>query len=55
MVDKKHLQGKTVIIKINDLSMDRAIQQRDPGAPELQINPLMGSLRRDPRNAELLK
>jgi hypothetical protein len=55
VVEKKHLQGKTVIVKINGLSMDRAIQQRDPGAPELQINPLMSSLRRDPRNAELLK
>jgi TolB-like protein/DNA-binding winged helix-turn-helix (wHTH) protein/Flp pilus assembly protein TadD len=35
--------------------MDRAIQQRDAGAPELQINPLMSTLRRDPRYAELLK
>ena len=35
--------------------MGRAIQQRDAGAPELQINPLMSSLRRDPRYAELLK
>ena len=35
--------------------MDRAVQQRDPGAPELQINPLMSSLRQDPRYPELLK
>ena len=35
--------------------MDRAIQQRDPGAPELQINPLMSSLRQDPRYPQLLK
>jgi TolB-like protein/DNA-binding winged helix-turn-helix (wHTH) protein/Flp pilus assembly protein TadD len=35
--------------------MDRAIQQRDSGAPELQTNPLMSILRQDPRYAELLK
>jgi TolB-like protein/DNA-binding winged helix-turn-helix (wHTH) protein/Flp pilus assembly protein TadD len=35
--------------------MDRAIRQRDAGAPELQINPLMKSLRQDPRYAGLLK
>jgi tetratricopeptide (TPR) repeat protein len=35
--------------------MDRAIRQRDPGATEFQINPLMSSLREDPRYAELLK
>jgi TolB-like protein/DNA-binding winged helix-turn-helix (wHTH) protein/Tfp pilus assembly protein PilF len=35
--------------------MDRAIRQRDPGATEFQINPLMSSLRQDPRYAELLK
>ena len=35
--------------------LDRAIQQRDPGTPELKTGPLMKSLRRDPRYAELLK
>jgi len=35
--------------------LDRAFQQRDPGAPELKSNPLMRSLRGDPRYVELLK
>ena len=35
--------------------LNRAIQQRDPGTPELKIGPLMKSLRQDPRYAELLK
>jgi TolB-like protein/DNA-binding winged helix-turn-helix (wHTH) protein/Flp pilus assembly protein TadD len=35
--------------------LDRAFQQRDPGAPDLKSNPLMRSLRGDPRYVELLK
>jgi hypothetical protein len=35
--------------------LDRAFQQRDPGAPDLKSNPLMRSLRGDPRYFELLK
>jgi TolB-like protein/DNA-binding winged helix-turn-helix (wHTH) protein len=35
--------------------LDRALKQRDPGAPELKTGPLMKSLRQDPRYAELLK
>jgi len=35
--------------------LNRAIQQRDPGTPELKTGPLMKSLRQDPRYAELLK
>jgi tetratricopeptide (TPR) repeat protein len=35
--------------------LDRALQQRDPGAPQLKTGPLMKSLRQDPRYAELLK
>jgi TolB-like protein/DNA-binding winged helix-turn-helix (wHTH) protein/Flp pilus assembly protein TadD len=35
--------------------LDRAIQQRDPGTPELKTGPLMKSLRQDPRYVELLK
>jgi TolB-like protein/DNA-binding winged helix-turn-helix (wHTH) protein/Flp pilus assembly protein TadD len=35
--------------------LDRAYRQRDPGTPELKTDPLMGSLRHDPRYAELLK
>jgi len=35
--------------------LDRAVQQHDPGAPELKTDPLMKSLRQDPRYAELLK
>jgi TolB-like protein/DNA-binding winged helix-turn-helix (wHTH) protein/Tfp pilus assembly protein PilF len=35
--------------------LDRAFQQRDPGMPELKTDPLMKSLRQDPRYAELLK
>jgi TolB-like protein/DNA-binding winged helix-turn-helix (wHTH) protein/Flp pilus assembly protein TadD len=35
--------------------LDRAIQQRDPGTPDLKHGPLMKSLRQDPRYAELLK
>jgi len=34
--------------------LDRAFQQRDPGAPDLKSNPLMTSLRGDPRYVELL-
>jgi hypothetical protein len=30
-------------------------RQRDPGAPELKINPFMKSLRQGPHYAELLK
>jgi len=35
--------------------LDRAFQQRDPGVPDFKSNPLMKSLRQDPRFAELLK
>jgi TolB-like protein/DNA-binding winged helix-turn-helix (wHTH) protein/Tfp pilus assembly protein PilF len=35
--------------------LDRAFQQRDPGAPDFKSNPLMKSLRQDPRFPELLK
>jgi len=35
--------------------LDRAIRQRDPGAPESKTNPLTESLRHDPRYAESLK
>jgi tetratricopeptide (TPR) repeat protein len=35
--------------------LDRAFQQRDSGAPDLKSNPLMRSLRADPRYFELLK
>jgi hypothetical protein len=35
--------------------LDRALQQRDPGAPELKTGPLMKSLRQDRRYPELLK
>jgi len=35
--------------------MYRAVRQRDPGAPELKINPNMKALRQDPRSAELMK
>jgi len=35
--------------------LDRAFQQRDPGLPEFNSNPLMKSLRGDPRYVELLK
>jgi TolB-like protein/DNA-binding winged helix-turn-helix (wHTH) protein/Tfp pilus assembly protein PilF len=35
--------------------LDRAVRQRDAGAPELKRSPLMISLRQDPRYAELLK
>ena len=35
--------------------LDRAFQQRDPGVPESKSNPLMKSLRGDPRYVELLK
>jgi len=35
--------------------LDRAYRQRDPGTPELKTDPLMRSLRPDPRYAELLK
>jgi hypothetical protein len=35
--------------------LDRAVRQRDAGAPELKRSPLMISLRQDPRYAGLLK
>jgi TolB-like protein/DNA-binding winged helix-turn-helix (wHTH) protein/Flp pilus assembly protein TadD len=35
--------------------LDRAYQQRDPGTPEFKTDPLMKSLRPDPRYTELLK
>ena len=35
--------------------LDRAFQQRDAGVPDFKSNPLMKSLRQDPRFAELLK
>jgi tetratricopeptide (TPR) repeat protein len=35
--------------------LDRAIQQRDPGAPEVQTDPLMRNVRQDPRYTEVLK
>jgi TolB-like protein/DNA-binding winged helix-turn-helix (wHTH) protein/Flp pilus assembly protein TadD len=35
--------------------LNRALQQRDPGTPELKTSPLMKSLRADPRYPELLK
>jgi TolB-like protein/DNA-binding winged helix-turn-helix (wHTH) protein/Tfp pilus assembly protein PilF len=35
--------------------LDRAIRQRDPGAPELRSGPLMKSLRQDPRYTLLLE
>ena len=35
--------------------LDRAIRQRDPGAPESKTNPLTESLRHAPRYADSLK
>jgi TolB-like protein/DNA-binding winged helix-turn-helix (wHTH) protein/Flp pilus assembly protein TadD len=35
--------------------LDRAYRQRDPGTPEFKTDPLMTSLRPDPRYAELLQ
>jgi TolB-like protein/DNA-binding winged helix-turn-helix (wHTH) protein/tetratricopeptide (TPR) repeat protein len=35
--------------------LGRSYQQRDPGTPEFKTDPLMKSLRQDPRFAELLK
>jgi TolB-like protein/DNA-binding winged helix-turn-helix (wHTH) protein/Flp pilus assembly protein TadD len=35
--------------------LDRAYRQRDPGTPEFKTDPLMKSLRQDPRYVELLK
>jgi TolB-like protein/DNA-binding winged helix-turn-helix (wHTH) protein/Tfp pilus assembly protein PilF len=35
--------------------LDRSYRQRDPGTPDFKANPLMKSLRHDPRFAELLK
>jgi TolB-like protein/DNA-binding winged helix-turn-helix (wHTH) protein len=35
--------------------LNRAFQQRDPGTPDLKINPLMRLLRQDPRYAKLLR
>jgi hypothetical protein len=35
--------------------LDCAYCQRDPGTPEFKTDPLMKSLRQDPRYAELLK
>jgi TolB-like protein/DNA-binding winged helix-turn-helix (wHTH) protein len=34
--------------------LERAFRQRDPGTPEVNTNPLMKSLRQDPRYAKLL-
>ena len=34
--------------------LERALRQRDPGTPEVNTDPLMKSLRQDPRYAELL-
>jgi TolB-like protein/DNA-binding winged helix-turn-helix (wHTH) protein/Flp pilus assembly protein TadD len=34
--------------------LERAFRQRDPGTPEMNTNPLMKSLRQDPRYAKLL-
>jgi hypothetical protein len=34
--------------------LDRSYRQRDPGTPEFKTDPLMKSLRQDPRFAELL-
>jgi TolB-like protein/DNA-binding winged helix-turn-helix (wHTH) protein/Tfp pilus assembly protein PilF len=34
---------------------ERAVRQRDPGAPELKINPIMKNLRQGPHYAKLLK
>ena len=34
--------------------LERALRQRDPGTPEVKTNPLMKSLRQDPRYAALL-
>jgi TolB-like protein/DNA-binding winged helix-turn-helix (wHTH) protein/Tfp pilus assembly protein PilF len=34
---------------------ERSVRQRDPGAPELKINPIMQNLRQGPHYAELLK
>jgi len=35
--------------------LDRSYRQRDPGTPELKTDPLMKTLRQDPRFAKLLK
>jgi TolB-like protein/DNA-binding winged helix-turn-helix (wHTH) protein/Flp pilus assembly protein TadD len=35
--------------------LDRSYRQRDPGTPEVKTDPLMKSLRKDPRYAALLK
>jgi TolB-like protein/DNA-binding winged helix-turn-helix (wHTH) protein/Flp pilus assembly protein TadD len=35
--------------------LERAVQQRDPGAPDFKSNPLMRNLRGDPRYFKLLK
>jgi len=35
--------------------LDRSYRQRDPGTPEFKTDPLMKSLRQDPRYLELLK
>lgn len=35
--------------------LDRSYQQRDPCTPEFKADPLMKSLRQDPRYGELLK
>jgi len=39
MVDKKHLQGKTVIIKINGLSMDPPFNSATPAHPDCNSIP----------------
>jgi hypothetical protein len=35
--------------------LDRSYLQRDPGAPEFKTDPLIKSLRQDPRYASFLK
>jgi hypothetical protein len=35
--------------------LERAYKQRDPGLPEINIDPLFKNLHREPRYAELLK
>lgn len=35
--------------------LERSVEQRDPGAPDVRANPFMNSLRQDPRYVALLK
>jgi len=35
--------------------LEHAYEQRDPGVPEVKIDPLLKSLRHDPRYTDLLK